>query len=220
MQRTADFHDQVADACLPEAAGVVDDATALDAAVDVLDAHTSAGDATIRGFLRPCKGSAPGLPRRHDDLDVVQCERQEAEILEQPAPCGQRVRGHIGNPLIVGAAGRGLTQKENREGRVDQPHVFHRMVCFLTAITARLLSRILGALDAPFGAIVAKRGEAVADAGAAASGSDVPGSSSVGLTRAAASASVIPRRFAKAARDRVGASPSARSATRSTTKRT
>ena len=34
------------------------------------------------------------------------------------------------------------------------------MVLFLAAITARLLSRILGALDAPFGPIVAKRGEA------------------------------------------------------------
>jgi hypothetical protein len=219
MQRTADFHDQVADARPPEAAGVVDDATALDAAVDVLDAHTSSGDPPIRGLLRPCKGSAPGLPRRHDDLDVVQCERQEAEILEQSAPRGQRVWGHIGNPLIVEAAGIGLTQKEDHECRVDQQHIFHRMVFFLAAITARLLSRILGALDAPFGPIAAERGEAVADAGAAASGSDVSGSSSVGLTRAAASASVIPRRFAKSAKDRVGASPSARSAIRSTTKR-
>jgi hypothetical protein len=31
---------------------------------------------------------------------------------------------------------------------------------FLAAITARLLSRILGALDAPFGPVVPKRGEA------------------------------------------------------------
>jgi hypothetical protein len=220
MQRTADFHDQVADARLPEAAGVVDDATALDAAVDMLDAHAPAGDATIRSFLRTGESPTSWFPRRHDDLDVVQCERQEAEILQQPAPRGQRVWGPIGNPLIVDAAGIGLTQKEDRECRVDQQHVFHRMVFFLAAITARLLSRILGARDAPFGAIVANRGEAVADAGATASGSDVLGSSSVGLTRAAASASVIPRRLAKSAKDRVGASPSARSAVRSTTKRT
>jgi hypothetical protein len=39
MQRTADFQDQIAAACPPEAAGVVDDATALDAAVDMRDAH-------------------------------------------------------------------------------------------------------------------------------------------------------------------------------------
>jgi hypothetical protein len=37
MQRTADLHYQITDACLPETAGVVDDATALDATVDVLD---------------------------------------------------------------------------------------------------------------------------------------------------------------------------------------
>ena len=36
MQRTADFHEQIADARLPEAAGVMNDAAALDAAIDVL----------------------------------------------------------------------------------------------------------------------------------------------------------------------------------------
>ena len=43
MQRAADFHDQVTDARLPQAACVVDNAAALDAAVDVLDAHATAG---------------------------------------------------------------------------------------------------------------------------------------------------------------------------------
>jgi hypothetical protein len=42
MQRTANLHHQIADARLPEAAGVVDDTTALDAAVDVLDTHATA----------------------------------------------------------------------------------------------------------------------------------------------------------------------------------
>jgi hypothetical protein len=41
MQRTADFHDQIADAGLPEGARVVDEATALDTAVDVPDAHAA-----------------------------------------------------------------------------------------------------------------------------------------------------------------------------------
>jgi hypothetical protein len=119
MPRTTDFHDEITDACLPEAAGVVDDAAALDAAVDVLDAHPSAGDAPIRGFLRACEGPAPWLPRRHDDLYLVERERQEAEILEQPAPYGQGVRGSIGYPLIVGTARVGLTQKEDPERGVD-----------------------------------------------------------------------------------------------------
>ena len=63
MQRTADFHHQVTDTGLPEAAGVVDDATALDAAVDVLDAHATAGDTPIRGFLRARERSATTLTR-------------------------------------------------------------------------------------------------------------------------------------------------------------
>jgi hypothetical protein len=111
MQRTADFHDQIADARLPEAAGVMNDAAALDAAIDVLNAHATTGDTPIRRFLCAREGPAPRLPGRHDDLHVVERERQEAEILEQPAARGQGVGCGIGHPLIVGAAGRGLTQK-------------------------------------------------------------------------------------------------------------
>jgi hypothetical protein len=44
----------------------------------------------------------------------------------------------------VGTAGVRLTQNENRERHVDEQHIFHRMVFFLAAITARLLSWILG----------------------------------------------------------------------------
>jgi len=42
MQRAADFHDPIADARFPQAARVVDHATALDAAVEVLDADATA----------------------------------------------------------------------------------------------------------------------------------------------------------------------------------
>ena len=84
MQRTADFHDHIADARLPQPAGVVDNTAALDAAVDVLDAHPPAGDAPIRRFLPAREGSASRLSSRHDDLDLVERQRQEAQILEQP----------------------------------------------------------------------------------------------------------------------------------------
>jgi hypothetical protein len=216
MQRTADLHDQIADTGFPEAVGVVDDATTLDAAVDMLDAHTPAGDAPISGFLPPCEGPAPRLLRRHAHLDLVERECQEAQIVEQPAPRGQRVRGCLGHPLIAGAAGIGVTQKENHDRGIDQQYVFYRVACFLATITARLLNRILGAPDAPFGPIVAKRGEV----GAAAGGSTVVGGPSVGTTRAAASASATPRRIASSVKDRVGASPRVRSVARRTTKRT
>ena len=207
MQRTADFHEQVTDAGLPEAADVVNDAAALDAAVHMLDADTPAGNAPIGSFLRACEGAPPRLLRRHDHFDLRERTRQNAEILEQPAPRGQGIPGPIGNPLIVDASGISLTEKENRERRIDQQHVFDCVALLLAAITARLLSRILGALDAPFSPVVPKRGEAGAG-------------SSVGPTMAAASASAIPRRMAKSVKERVGASPSVRNVARRTTKRT
>jgi hypothetical protein len=47
MPRTADFPDQVATPRLSPATESVDDAAALDAAVDVLEAHTAPGDARL-----------------------------------------------------------------------------------------------------------------------------------------------------------------------------
>ena len=88
MQCAANFHDQVADARLPEAAGVVDNAAALDATVDVFDAHAATCNASIGRFLVAREGSPPRLLRRHDDLDLVERERQEAQILEQPTARG------------------------------------------------------------------------------------------------------------------------------------
>src|SRR4030095_7383128 len=66
MQRAADFHDQITDARLPQAAGVVDDTAALHAAVDMLNADAAACNSAIGGLLRPREGSAPWLLGRHD----------------------------------------------------------------------------------------------------------------------------------------------------------
>jgi hypothetical protein len=216
MQRTADFHDQIPDARFPKTIGVVDDATALHAAVDVLDAHATACNPPVRGFLRARKFPAPRLLGRHDHLDVRQRKRQEPQILKQPAARGQGVGRGIRNPLIVGAAGVGLTEKENGQRGVDQQDVFHRVALFLAAIRARLLSRILGTSDAPFRPIMPKRGET----GAGAGGSLGVGGPDGGRTIAPTSASVTPRRWANAVKDRVGASPKARRVVCSTPKRT
>src|SRR5262249_40406001 len=132
---------------------------ALDAAGDVLDAHATAGDAPMRRFLPTREVPPPRLPGRHDDLHVVERERQEAQILEPSAARGQGIRGRLGHPLLMGAPRRGGPEKEDRQGRLDPPHVFARMACFLAAITARLLSRLLGTPDAPCGAIMANRPE-------------------------------------------------------------
>jgi hypothetical protein len=115
----------------------------------------------------------------------------------------------------VRAARIGLTEKEDRERRVDQQYVFHRVAFFLAAITACLLSRILGALDAPFGAIVAKWGEVSAGAGAAPGGSTSVGDTTI----AAALASATPMRWASSVNTRLRASPSSRSVASSNTNR-
>jgi hypothetical protein len=219
MPRTADFHDQIADPRLSQATGVVDDATALHPAVDVLDTHATAGNAPIRGFLRAREGPAPRLLGRHDHLDMREHKRQKAQLLEQPAACGQRVRGRLGHPLIVNTARIGVTQTEDRERGVDQQHVFDGVALVLAAITARRLNRILGALETPFGAIVTKRGEAGAGVGVPAGGSAGLGGAGVGTTIALASASATPRRCASFCTDRLGASPRPPSVARRTTKR-
>ena len=171
MQRTADVHDQIPGTCLPQAIRIEDHATALDAAVDGLDADAMACDAPIRGFLGARAGPAPRLLGGHDDRDLVERERQTAAVLEQPAACGSGGGRGIRHPLVLDTARRGSTQTEHRERRVAQQHMFHRMACFLTAITARLLKRVLGAREAPCGAIVANRGEVSARTGAAAGNS-------------------------------------------------
>jgi hypothetical protein len=82
MQGTADFHDAIAHARLPETADIVDNAAALDAAVDVFNAHAAARDTLIRRLLRPREIPSSRLLGRHDDVDLVKRKRQEAQILE------------------------------------------------------------------------------------------------------------------------------------------
>ena len=58
MQRTADFHHQIAHTRFPQSAHVLDDAAALDAAVDVLDADPAPRDPSIGRFL-PAREARP-----------------------------------------------------------------------------------------------------------------------------------------------------------------
>ena len=124
MQCTADFHDRISDPCFPEAADVQDDAAALDAAVDMLNAHAPTSDAPIHRLLRPRELPSSWLPGWHDGFHLSERKRQEAQILEQPAPCRQGIGGGIRHAFIVGTARIGLTQEENREPGIDQEQVF------------------------------------------------------------------------------------------------
>jgi len=107
----------------------------------------------------------------------------------------------------------GVAQKEDEEQGVDEEDIFDRMVFFLAAITRGLFSRVLGADDPSFGPVMGKRGASGAATGATTSGA---AASSSGATTMAASASETPRRWAKALRERAGASPRVRRAVSST----
>jgi hypothetical protein len=141
-----------------------------------------------------------------------QRERQEAQILQQPTSRGQGIRCRVSNGLIMGAAAIGVAQKEDQEEGIDEQDIFDGVVLFLTAITRRLFSRVLGVDDAPFRPIMGKRGEAGVRMGV--------GSSSSGATTMAASAPETPSRWARALRERAGASPRVRRAASSTGRRT
>ncbi len=217
MQGTAEFHHQIADTLLPQADPIFDDAATLDTTVDMLDPQPAVVQGLVGQFLLPRQLLAPGFLRRHEDLDLRQRERQEAQVLQQPTPGGQGIRRRVGNRLIMDAAAVGVAQKEDREEGIDEQDIFDRVVLFLAAITLRLFSRVLGADDASFRPIMGTRGEAGTAAGTATTGA---GSSSSRPTPVAASASETPRRWARAVRERAGASPRARSAASSAGKST
>ena len=119
MQGTAEFHHQIADTLLPQADPVLHDAAALDATVDVLDAQPTLVECLVRQLLLQREFLAAGFLGGHEDLHLRECERQEAQILQEPAPRGQRVRCRVRNGLIMGAATIGVAQKEDDEQGID-----------------------------------------------------------------------------------------------------
>ena len=217
MQGTTYFHPEISDTLLPQADPIFDDATALDAPVDMFDAQPALGERVIRHVLLPRQLLATRFLGRHEDLDLGQRERQEAQILQEPAPRGQGIRRRVGNRFLMDAAAGGVAQKADREEGIDEQDIFYGVVLLLTALTRRLLSRVLVADDAPCGPVMGKRGDAGAAAGTATTGT---GSSTSGTTTVAAAASKTPSRCARAMRERVGASPRVRSAASSAGKRT
>ena len=106
-------------------------------------------------------------------------------------------------------AARGVAEEEDEEQRIDSQDICDGVILFLATITFGLFSSALGADDAPFRPVMGKRGDTGATAGTATTGT---GSSSNGTTTVAASASEPPSRWARAVRERAGASPRARSA--------
>jgi len=118
MQGTAEFHHQIADALLPQADPVFHNAAALDTAVDMLDPQPTLVQGLVGPLLFQGEFLASWFLGRHEDLDLGQCERQEAQILQQLASSGQGIRRCISNGFIMDATAIGLAQEEDDEQRI------------------------------------------------------------------------------------------------------
>src|SRR5712691_9285910 len=126
-------------------------------------------------------------------------------------PAGKGRGRRVCHRLLRDAPAGGVAQKEGREQGIDQQDIFYGMVLLLAALTRGLFGRVLGADDASFRPVMGTRGDAGAAAGTATTGA---GSSASGVTTLAASATEMPKRCARALRERAGASPRVRSAAR------
>src|SRR5262249_16453048 len=155
----------------------------LDTAVDMLDPQPPLVELLVRPLLLQGQLRTAGPLRRHEDLHLRERERQEAQILQQPTPSREWVGGTFSDPQIMDPASVGVAQKEDDEERIDEQDIFDGVVFFLAAITLVLFTRGLGPDDAPFRAVMGKRGEAGAVAGMGATGAR---SSSSGTTTVAA----------------------------------
>ena len=93
-------------------------------------------------MLLPRQFLAAGFLRRHEDLHLRERERQETEILQEPAPCGQGIRRRVRNGLIMHTAAVGVAQKEDQEEGIDEEHILDRVVLFLAALIGLKLAKV------------------------------------------------------------------------------
>src|SRR5262249_34401346 len=194
VQGTAEFHHQITDPLLPQPEPVLHDAAALDTTVDMLDPQPTLVQRLVRLLLLQGQLLNAWLLHRHESHHLRECERQKAQILQQPAPSREGVGGDLRDAQIMDTAAVGLAQKEDQEEGIDEQDIFDGVVLFLAAITFRLCRRVLGADDTPLGAVMGKRGDAGLSTGA----------SSDRTTTVASSASATPSRCARAVRERAG----------------
>src|SRR2546422_7655042 len=80
------------------------------------------------------------LLHRHENLHLRECERQEAQILQQPTPSREWVGGGLRDAQIMDTAAVGLAQKEDQEEGIDEQDIFDGVVLFLPAITVGLFN--------------------------------------------------------------------------------
>ena len=81
MQGTTECHHEITDALLPQPDPVFHHATTLHATVDMLDPQPTVMQRLVGPLLLHRQLLAAGLLGRHEDLDLGQRKRQEAQIL-------------------------------------------------------------------------------------------------------------------------------------------
>src|SRR5262245_47089747 len=123
----------------------------------MLDPEPTLVKRLVRALLLPRQLLATGLRRRHEDHHLRERERQEPQILQEPAPRRQGIRRCVRNGFIMGAAAIGVAQKEDEQQGIDEEHIFYRVVLFLAALTRRLFSRVLGADNPSFHPVMGQR---------------------------------------------------------------
>ena len=158
MQGTAHFHYKVAHSIFCEANGFFDHAAPFDAAVDVLNAHSTLRNQTVGSLLLRREVYSTRFFRGHDGLYPIEGESLKAQILQKLTAGWQRVRGAVGNRLVMPLSLNRVAQKDDGEHVIDQEYVLDGVFLFLAAVIELLIIRVLGARDGSFGAIVTKRG--------------------------------------------------------------
>ena len=119
VQGTAEFHHQIPDSLLPQADPILHDAAALDTALAMLNAPPPLVQRLVRALLLQRQLLAPGLLHRHENDHPRERERQEPQILQEPAPDRQGIRRCVRHGFIMGAAAIGVAQKEDEKQRID-----------------------------------------------------------------------------------------------------
>ena len=195
VQGPAAFHHQSTDPRLPQADAGLHDAAALDTAVALRKPPPALRQRLVRSLLHQRERRAAWLLGRHEELPLRTRARQEAASLEQPTPCGPGRGRRVGNARRRHAAAVGGAQPEEQEAGMDAQALVDRVVRFLTALTGGLCRRVLGAADAPCGAVMGTRGDAAAAAGPGTTGA---GASSRGTPTGAAAAAAPPAAPARA----------------------
>jgi hypothetical protein len=106
----------------------------------MLDPQPTLVQRLVGQLLRQRELLATWLLGRHEDVHLGQRERQEPQILQEPAPRRQGIRRGVRNRLIMRAAAIGVAQEEDEKQGIDEQDIFDRVVSFLAAVTLFLFS--------------------------------------------------------------------------------